>query len=606
MTARGRAVSLSTRDLVGVECFAVGVHNGHRYTGDDLDDMVAAFDDLHDRLGYDPPVKLDHDEEQPLLEDTSKDGGPAFGWVSKLYRKGSKLLADLSKVPEKLAELVEAGAYRGRSAEIWWDVEFEGKTYRRALKALALLGVKMPAVRKLKDIFKLYDGPGLSQPPSQLLSDAEGRRYQDVLYFDDGPNEGNPEELTEEELDALLLGLGKRLEPYIRNRTGAPRTRGLMGDLKDLVRRFLARGKSPSMQPPKEHAALLFKTDVNYREGERTKQCMDCRWFNHWGEGMTGACAVVEGMIMPHDTCDRFEAAPERREIRGYAEAIEGAWDAAAATQRVRKWASSDGSGANDTIDWGRYGQAFAVKGEAGSFDGFSFPHHDVQEGALRLHKGGVVAAWAAAKGARSGQVNAEAQRHLQPHRSTLGLGEEKEQEGRMGENNVTVEQFEDMRLRLVEAEAKTARLEQLEAANAAASERIAQMEQQNRLRWATDTTQNWVGDRDKNRTFLLAAVEKHGQDSDFVRTIIDREEAHATQLRESGLLTERGHSESPSTANTVLDQFEDAISKVMEGGRAKTRAEAIAMVAAAQPRLYRDYTAGVTHAAVTYPDRPE
>ncbi|MBM4319885.1 MAG: hypothetical protein FJ125_07975, partial [Deltaproteobacteria bacterium] len=35
-------------------------------------------------------------------------------------------------------------------------------------------------------------------------------------------------------------------------------------------------------------------------------------------------------------------------------------WDATAAVDRLRKWASNDGSGAKDKMDWGKYESGFA------------------------------------------------------------------------------------------------------------------------------------------------------------------------------------------------------------------------------------------------------
>ena len=102
------------------------------------------------------------------------------------------------------------------------------------------------------------------------------------------------------------------------------------------------------------------------------------------------------------------------------------AWDGAAAERRVRRWASSDGSGKADTMDWGKYGRAFAVKEGAGDkFGDFSFPHHDIVDGALTLDRGGVMAAWGAAQGARAGSPNTKAQRHLMPHRRSMGMEKE-------------------------------------------------------------------------------------------------------------------------------------------------------------------------------------
>src|SRR3990167_7077120 len=152
-------MALNTVDIPGVEIFAVGTHNGQKYTDADLDEIVRAFQELRNggNGGYSPPIKLDHNDGQPIFDDVP-DGGPAFGWVDNLRRVGEKLVADFRAVPAKLKELIDAGAYRGRSAEIWWNLEVDGKKYARALKAVALLGVNMPAVRSLKDIAKLYEG----------------------------------------------------------------------------------------------------------------------------------------------------------------------------------------------------------------------------------------------------------------------------------------------------------------------------------------------------------------------------------------------------------------------------------------------------------------
>ena len=60
-----------------VEVFAVGPWNGHTFDGDDLDDMVAAFEALD--LGGKLPVKLGH---------ATRDDAPAQGWIVALRRRG--------------------------------------------------------------------------------------------------------------------------------------------------------------------------------------------------------------------------------------------------------------------------------------------------------------------------------------------------------------------------------------------------------------------------------------------------------------------------------------------------------------------------------------
>lgn len=81
------------------------------------------------------------------------------------------------------------------------------------------------------------------------------------------------------------------------------------------------------------------------------------------------------------------------------------AWDADAAVARIRKWASSDGSGDKDKIDWAKYRQAFAWydENDPENFGSYKLPHHDVVDGKFVAVWRGVVAAMAALFGARGG-----------------------------------------------------------------------------------------------------------------------------------------------------------------------------------------------------------
>lgn len=60
---------------------------------------------------------------------------------------------------------------------------------------------------------------------------------------------------------------------------------------------------------------------------------------------------------------------------------VEGAWDADAAVARWRRWASSDGSGDKDKIDWGKYAQMFLWfdSSDRENFAAYVFPHHDIR-----------------------------------------------------------------------------------------------------------------------------------------------------------------------------------------------------------------------------------
>ena len=468
-------MALQTADIPDVEIFGVGTHNGQTYTEADLDEIVRAFQELRNSGdgGYSPPIKLDHIDGQPTFDDVPPDGGPAFGWVDNLRRVGSTLIADFKAVPAKLKDLIDAGAYRPRSAEIWWDLEVDGKKYAKALKAVALLGVRMAAVRSLKDMVKLYEG----QPVFQYDAERQAK-VQTVFSFED------------------MKGGGAK---------------ALIGKIMDGMKELMG--------------------------------------------------------MMPANMTEDF------------AEAIEGAWDGSAATARVRRWATSNGE-----IDFGKYRRAFAVMdGPADNVSSYKFPHHDVRDGQLLVHRGGVRAALAAAGGARSGQANPTAQRHMGMHKTEMGMEDNMD--------GVTIEQFNELK---VDYEAKfagmEARVTSLTAENKALGETNAALTTKHLEQWAQDTVRAWTGERMGNQKRLLAFAQKFGQDSEEVKEYIGHETVTAQMLQEAGLFTEIGVG-GPGHASAGA-AIEAAIKKHTDGGKA--RDVAIRLVAAEEPKLYAEYAATV------------
>ena len=145
-----------TYDISDVEIGSVGKWNGDDYSEKDFDDMVEAQTELFDV--HKPYLKLGHDKTQKLLQ---QDGLPAAGWVHKLKRSGDKLLCDFVNVPQKIYELLKRKAYKRISPEIYWNVLFEGKKFRRVLKAASILGANIPAMNNLDDILNLYSNDKL-------------------------------------------------------------------------------------------------------------------------------------------------------------------------------------------------------------------------------------------------------------------------------------------------------------------------------------------------------------------------------------------------------------------------------------------------------------
>jgi hypothetical protein len=91
-------------------------------------------------------------------------------------------------------------------------------------------------------------------------------------------------------------------------------------------------------------------------------------------------------------------------------------WNSSAALGRVRKWASSDGSGEKEKMDWAKYSKAFFWYDpeDDESFAGFKLPFADETDGKLWAVPRGIFAAAAAIQGARGGvDIDQESEDHV-------------------------------------------------------------------------------------------------------------------------------------------------------------------------------------------------
>lgn len=154
---------LQTEDIEGVEILSVGgpIHGkgsppeGDFYTEDDLRAMADADTELGDELK--PPARINKFDDHSLQ--------PAVGWIENVRTSddGTKLLADVRKVPAKLAKVIRAGGYRTRSVELSKITSQKtGKTFEWVVTGLTWLGGKLPAVRTLDDVVALYDGADIA------------------------------------------------------------------------------------------------------------------------------------------------------------------------------------------------------------------------------------------------------------------------------------------------------------------------------------------------------------------------------------------------------------------------------------------------------------
>lgn len=207
-------------DLMGVEIFDIGTWNGVKYTDQDLDEMVTNFNELRAQ-GYDFPVKLGHGT-QEILE---REDLPAAGYLQRLYRKGTKLAADITRVPEKVKDCVELGAYRTVSAEIYTKVQLLGKTFKNVVSAIAFLGGEIPAVGTLDDIVELYHRP---QSRALLFSELAGATRELVTYAKKEETVANKTVEDAQKLHDELVALADRAEASTSGKRGAPSFRALL------------------------------------------------------------------------------------------------------------------------------------------------------------------------------------------------------------------------------------------------------------------------------------------------------------------------------------------------------------------------------------------
>jgi hypothetical protein len=132
-----------------------------------LDIIISNFHKLKDTLS--PPLKLGHDEKQALVQNS---GFPSAGWITGLKRKvaTNKLLAYFSNVPEQIVQLIESGAYRRISAELYNNyIDPDTKEeFGPTMRAVSILGADVPRIKTLDDLTVIYHSDKL---PYKILTE---------------------------------------------------------------------------------------------------------------------------------------------------------------------------------------------------------------------------------------------------------------------------------------------------------------------------------------------------------------------------------------------------------------------------------------------------
>lgn len=195
------------KQIRNLEIFGAGKHRaatgGITVTEEDLDHIVDAFTALHGTNVVKPHLKLGHTDAQKWFG--QKDGIPTLGWITRVWRNGLKLLADIDNVPEALIELIEQKRFHNVSAEVFWDapIEHNGRRFPRVLSAVSLLGVEMPAV---KDLAGLASALFQTEPAHQFTEgDALSLEFEEEDPMPDPDNKTPVVAMfSQEQVDALI------------------------------------------------------------------------------------------------------------------------------------------------------------------------------------------------------------------------------------------------------------------------------------------------------------------------------------------------------------------------------------------------------------------
>lgn len=224
-----KMATLKTRELTDVEILRPGNFHGQGcppegcpFTVEMFGDMVEAQTELAGK--FDAPVKLGHDDDQKLVQE---DGFPSAGWIKSLRLNGEVLMADLTQVPEKVAQLIDAGAYRKRSAEVAPNLEIDGRKFKWVVTGLALLGADLPAVDSLDDIRALYQKVDLKLADNVTPA-----------FFDFGVPDPPTVDLAS--VKTRLRELREAARALVKGKKGSPVLDALFRDLQEGIERIVS------------------------------------------------------------------------------------------------------------------------------------------------------------------------------------------------------------------------------------------------------------------------------------------------------------------------------------------------------------------------------
>lgn len=227
---------------ITTDVFAIGKWNGLEFSLRDLQAIASNFKTLFDI--HKPPVKIGHNDEQPLV-----DGQPALGWVEDLWVEGTQLMAKLVDVPDIVARAIKKKLYRKVSIELDFGVDHPRGKFDMVLSAIALLGADIPAVSTLSDLDAFMSRCQFSASRHASFSAIAGNASEE-LDMD-----------TQKALEQLTARFDKLQEQLTEANSKLATAQAENADLKKQVETFAAADKARTEEEAKQKI-VLARTNI--------------------------------------------------------------------------------------------------------------------------------------------------------------------------------------------------------------------------------------------------------------------------------------------------------------------------------------------------------
>jgi outer membrane murein-binding lipoprotein Lpp len=132
--------------MLGLPILKAGTWKNLTFTREHLAKIAKHFSAIKEKYGL--RLKVGHGKQPDDAHEW-----PSLGDGTKMYVGGDgTLMADFKRVPRMIAQLIQKGAFREVSPEVYFDVNYNGTVYPHIVMAASLLGEHPKAVRDLPNL----------------------------------------------------------------------------------------------------------------------------------------------------------------------------------------------------------------------------------------------------------------------------------------------------------------------------------------------------------------------------------------------------------------------------------------------------------------------